>query len=1089
MPLTVAPRWERRREGGQEKKRHSLEHDEASHRHETLACDPEGLVQVLVPDCDAADWRGKRGEEKAAMSLPATALSEVEEHERLSLSLNCYPLRGRPFGIAFVWSFSYLDKSGEFVLNIANDSASLVAEELQLFGFEVRPRQNVKKKYIMDEISMENIETLSHTYDCVLVYIAAVGDGECFLAIDNEKIYIKDIWKRFEEIGMEGKPKMLFMDLFESRSSYVDDIVKEFNLAKKLYEESLEDIALIQSQDTNVPATLLKASCWLFCYTCLIFCRQRKLDLHADLKAKEELKRDLPQPPSAGTMARVAVMQIPLRRGHATWSCLTYGDGMNAFCSLNDVLGSTAGGWAFNQVGQFLHNSRAVEAKALWGKADHIEAGDVVTITLDMVQGSIKLEVEGKFKRHQNRHFNQRFVRPADHSGVLFPAVSLCDIDDEIELLHFRYSEKETADEQSFAEFQGSVWDTRSSARGLRFEGRGVVRVEGEHLPQAHDAMFLIHRQPITRAPKAFTERGDPVGECFLGVFGVQDQDCADISPFAFSLKKHLRAALTSSDRQDEGPHGDEDENKARCLSDVLVHGIRRDLDATSLKSFLRGCCEISEEELSEASDLFRAKNLSINEVKKIDDKSVLEDLGFTSRQQIESIHRGIVKARNNASAEVHFLNLYSKSSFSRLFLSSLPPLAWSRQVSCDFLRFSPDACTVNKVGQSIASVTAIAALSSTLRAGKKFGAVLTGSGKHSWEFVIARLRSSQGGDEVNAGSIKLGIVQSDAVARGVYHLAAGKCQEVSASAVVLESSASSQDGAYEGMHLHITEGMGAGQVSRIFAYVGETRTAYIQFEAPVSAESSFYAVTKLYGFEVGDDVFSWAVASSSMGRSAIMHGNVFESSFKQLRFQGDPLAVNRVTAAGFELDNTYPRILGPALKEGDTLTVWLDLDTGVLAFSLNGERLGESVEGVRGPVLPAFSCPSSTDCSIQLRNYRRWAPESGWMSSEEAENMGFSEEEVEALKQIFRFDPPDLVAISLVGSRKNESNAELKIADIRKVFAELGLNLTDADMQGHVQAVDVDGSGRLDQIEFLHLISNLKLADLWSLDKLTAHK
>ena len=93
---------------------------------------------------------------------------------------------------------------------------------------------------------------------------------------------------------------MLFMDLFESRSSYVDEIVKEFNLAKKwlthhclraahdmsnrLYEESLEDIALIQSQDTNVPATLLKASWWLFCYTCLTCCRQRKLDLHADVK-------------------------------------------------------------------------------------------------------------------------------------------------------------------------------------------------------------------------------------------------------------------------------------------------------------------------------------------------------------------------------------------------------------------------------------------------------------------------------------------------------------------------------------------------------------------------------------------------------------------------------------------------------------------------------------------------------------------------------------------------------------------------------------------------------------------------------------
>uniref|UniRef100_A0A7S0E7Z9 Calmodulin n=1 Tax=Hanusia phi TaxID=3032 RepID=A0A7S0E7Z9_9CRYP len=220
--------------------------------------------------------------------------------------------------------------------------------------------------------------------------------------------------------------------------------------------------------------------------------------------------------------------------------------------------------------------------------------------------------------------------------------------------------------------------------------------------------------------------------------------------------------------------------------------------------------------------------------------------------------------------------------------------------------------------------------------------------------------------------------------------------------------------------------------------------------------------------------MFSWAVASSSMGRCAIMHGNVFESSFKQLRFQGEPLPVNRVTAAGFEQAKTYPRILGPALKEGDTLTVWLDLDTGVLAFSLNGERLGESVDGVTGPVLPAFSCPSSTDCSIELKNYRRWAPDTGWTSSEESQNMGFSDEEVECLKLIFR---------------NNESNAELKISDIRKVFSELGLSMTDADMDDHVQAVDVDGSGRIDQIEFLNLVSNLKLGGLWSLDMLPEKK
>ncbi len=34
-------------------------------------------------------------------------------------------------------------------------------------------------------------------------------------------------------------------------------------------------------------------------------------------------------------------------------------------------------------------------------------------------------------------------------------------------------------------------------------------------------------------------------------------------------------------------------------------------------------------------------------------------------------------------------------------------------------------------------------------------------------------------------------------------------------------------------------------------------------------------------------------------------------------------------TCSGYEQAETYPRNLGDALKEGDVVTMWLDLDTG----------------------------------------------------------------------------------------------------------------------------------------------------------------
>ena len=63
-----------------------------------------------------------------------------------------------------------------------------------------------------------------------------------------------------------------------------------------------------------------------------------------------------------------------------------------------------------------------------------------------------------------------------------------------------------------------------------------------------------------------------------------------------------------------------------------------------------------------------------------------------------------------------------------------------------------------------------------------------------------------------------------------------------------------------------ITEGRGKGQISRIFGYTAEDCTIDVMLETEPDASSS-YSITRLEGFEVGDDEYSWGVASSVSGR------------------------------------------------------------------------------------------------------------------------------------------------------------------------------------------------------------------------------
>ena len=52
----------------------------------------------------------------------------------------------------------------------------------------------------------------------------------------------------------------------------------------------------------------------------------------------------------------------------------------------------------------------------------------------------------------------------------------------------------------------------------------------------------------------------------------------------------------------------------------------------------------------------------------------------------------------------------------------------------------------------------------------------------------------------------------------------------------------------------------------------------------------------------------------------------------------------------------------GELFRTGDTVTVVLDLDLGTLSFCLNGKDLGIAVEGLVGPLYPAFSLYNEDD-------------------------------------------------------------------------------------------------------------------------------
>jgi hypothetical protein len=445
---------------------------------------------------------------------------------------------------------------------------------------------------------------------------------------------------------------------------------------------------------------------------------------------------------------------------------------------------------------------------------------------------------------------------------------------------------------------------------------------------------------------------------------------------------------------------------------------------------------------LDEVAVAFERHNMGIDEVKLITERFELEELGITQRQQLDGVFRGIKEARDEAASVTHKLRIFCKSSLRKKLILCGPAIAWSRRHLGEAFEITREGDVALKYGQSRSSNTIMCSLESSLRGIKKFGAVMAGGGKHAWDCTIQRIRSSQGEERTNIGCIRLGVVQSEAMLYGAYSICSGVCRGGTPTTVVLDHGASEDDGAYEGLQIILYEGVAGGQSSRIYGYTGVDRTCDILVETAPDAKTK-YAITRLTGFEIGDDDYSWALASSTSGRSAAMHGDTSIYTSKAFGFQGRPNPVNRVTGAGFEQENTYPRNLGDALKEGDVVTLWLDLETGILSFSVNGNRLGEAITGVKGPVVPAASCPAATECTVLLSNYRRWAPESGWASASSSDDMGLSDDELRELKRAFR-------------QYDRDGTGSIKVKQMRGLVTDLGVQISEAELNDFLDQVEI---------------------------------
>ena len=97
----------------------------------------------------------------------------------------------------------------------------------------------------------------------------------------------------------------------------------------------------------------------------------------------------------------------------------------------------------------------------------------------------------------------------------------------------------------------------------------------------------------------------------------------------------------------------------------------------------------------------------------------------------------------------------------------------------------------------------------------------------------------------------------------------------------------------------------------------------------------------------------------------------------------------------------------------------------------------------------------------------------SGWASTAAGDDLDLTDDELLELKRAFR-------------QYDRDGSGDVKIKEMRALLRDIGVKMTEGEMNDYLDQVDADGSGSLDKMEFFKLVSDLKGHGHWSLETLS---
>ena len=88
------------------------------------------------------------------------------------------------------------------------------------------------------------------------MYISGSGDGKSFLTQFNEVITIQEVWDRFDAAGVVGKPRVLVMDLFQIRSTLMDNFMEDIKNVQRNIDDFQRELDVLELQAFSLSLSL-----------------------------------------------------------------------------------------------------------------------------------------------------------------------------------------------------------------------------------------------------------------------------------------------------------------------------------------------------------------------------------------------------------------------------------------------------------------------------------------------------------------------------------------------------------------------------------------------------------------------------------------------------------------------------------------------------------------------------------------------------------------------------------------------------------------------------------------------------------------